>query len=183
MTLGFILWKVEIVKRSSEQYFNREWFRIKRSTVFCHIVTYAVSSSVSDYLQADFFHQLTPPYSTQTHMSLCLTCLWNKTVGLKWEFFLLICFWLPCTTCGILVPSRGVEPTPPALEAQSVTTGPLGKLSNETSCYYHFLYVMVSENERMAFVCQDVCIHIPAFFGVIFVETEHWQAAQDIDRQ
>ena len=38
--------------------------------------------------------------------------------------FLFIYFW-PChEVCGILVPQPGIEPVPPVVEAQSVTTGP-----------------------------------------------------------
>ena len=29
-------------------------------------------------------------------------------------------FWPHCTTCGVLVPPSGIEPLPPALEAQSL---------------------------------------------------------------
>ena len=41
-------------------------------------------------------------------------------------FFFCFCFLLHCTACGILVPQPGMEPTPPALEGQSLnywTTG------------------------------------------------------------
>ena len=36
-------------------------------------------------------------------------------------------FWPHRTTCGILVPQPGIEPTPPALEGGLLTTGPPGK--------------------------------------------------------
>jgi len=32
--------------------------------------------------------------------------------------------------CGILAPQPGIEPTPPALEGEVLTTGPLGKSLN-----------------------------------------------------
>ena len=40
----------------------------------------------------------------------------------KAHFFVLVCscFWLCCTARGILVPWPGIEPAPPALEAQSL---------------------------------------------------------------
>ena len=34
--------------------------------------------------------------------------------------------------CGILAPQTGTEPTPPALEDEILTTGPLGKAHLET---------------------------------------------------
>ena len=36
-------------------------------------------------------------------------------------------FLAACTTCGILVPRPGIEPAPPALEGEVLTTGPPGK--------------------------------------------------------
>ena len=37
-------------------------------------------------------------------------------------------FWFfDCEVCGILAPQPGVEPTPPALEGEDLTTGPPGK--------------------------------------------------------
>ena len=37
-------------------------------------------------------------------------------------------FWLfGHETCGILAPSPGIEPAPPALEGEVLTTGPHGK--------------------------------------------------------
>ena len=35
--------------------------------------------------------------------------------------------WPRLTALGILVPSPGIQPTPPAVEAQSLTAGPPGK--------------------------------------------------------
>ena len=37
-------------------------------------------------------------------------------------------FWFfGCEACGILAPQPGIEPTPPALEGEVLTTGPPGK--------------------------------------------------------
>ena len=45
--------------------------------------------------------------------------------------------WLSCSVvCGILVPWQGVEPVPPAVEAQSPNQGPTGK-SLEACVKYH----------------------------------------------
>ena len=52
---------MEIMKPSSKQYFNREVILHRMFDGVCHIVNYVVSSNVSDYLQADFFHHLMPP--------------------------------------------------------------------------------------------------------------------------
>ena len=49
------------MKPSSKQYFNREVILHRMFDGVCHIVNYVVSSNVSDYLQADFFHHLMPP--------------------------------------------------------------------------------------------------------------------------
>ena len=44
-----------------------------------------------------------------------------------YKFFVCFAFWLHCTTCRILVPWQGIEPVPPAVEAQSLNPGPPGK--------------------------------------------------------
>ena len=35
--------------------------------------------------------------------------------------------WFFCEACGILAPRPGIEPAPPALEGEVLTTGPPGK--------------------------------------------------------
>ena len=37
--------------------------------------------------------------------------------------------------CGILAPQPGIEPIPPALEGEVLTTGPPGKSQKETDFY------------------------------------------------
>ena len=46
---------------------------------------------------------------------------------MKQDFFF---FWLCCTSCGILVPPRGIKSTPSALEARNQYTA--GEVSDET---------------------------------------------------
>ena len=41
----------------------------------------------------------------------------------------MFCFF-GCEACGILAPQPGIEPTPPALEGEVLTTGPQGKSLN-----------------------------------------------------
>ena len=150
----------------------------------CHIVNYLVSSNISNYLQADFFHYLMPPYSTQTQISVCLTCLWNRTVGLKWDFFFFFFFnlFLAALHCMWDLSSftRGWTHTP-CIGSTVCNHWTTGEVVKWDFLLLSFSLQMVCENERTAFVCQDVHIHILAFFGVTFIETEHWQTAQGID--
>ena len=46
----------------------------------------------------------------------------------------MFCFF-GCEACGILAPQPGIEPTPPALEGEVLTTGPLGKSLSQ--CWPH----------------------------------------------
>ena len=44
-----------------------------------------------------------------------------------WVLVRLFLFWPHYAACKILVPQPGIEPTPPAVEAQSLTGGPPGQ--------------------------------------------------------
>ena len=39
----------------------------------------------------------------------------------KWMDFIYLFIWLHCAACGLLVPQPGIEPVPPALDAQSLS--------------------------------------------------------------
>ena len=50
-------------------------------------------------------------------------------------------FWFSgCEACGILVPQSGIEPTPPALEGEVLTTGPPGK---SQKMFFYSLYIFL----------------------------------------
>ena len=104
-----------------------------------------------------------------------LLCLWNSPGENTWvcshslpkspttvhQSFRLHLLWLPlnvcillasfygvrrhCTACGILAPQPGIEPTPPTLEGEVLTTGPAGR--------------------SLCSVCVSVFCCFPVFFG------------------
>ena len=68
--------------------------------------------------------------------------------------------------CGILAPRPGMEPAPPALEGEALTTGPPGKSLNCFKCYsdlaFHIRTCMytVSLISCLGFLClcsEQVC--------------------------
>ena len=49
-------------------------------------------------------------------------------VTILFLFYVLVSFFFGHQVCGILGHGPGIEPNPPALEGEVLTTGPLGKL-------------------------------------------------------
>ena len=72
---------------------------------------------------------------------------------LQYCFCFMFCFIGP-EACGILAPRPGIEPTPPALEGEVLTTGPPGK-----SLRWTFLKFCIPESQTtmtgFAFICID----------------------------
>ena len=49
-------------------------------------------------------------------------------------FSLFVCLFLGQEACGILAPSPGIKPSPPALEGKVLATGPPGRSPQVNSC-------------------------------------------------
>ena len=72
---------------------------------------------------------------------------------MSFSFFKKKYFWLNHTACGVLVSQPGIEPAPPALEAQSLNrTGPRGELLS--SQFVLTLVFFAGDSEGKAPACK-----------------------------
>ena len=84
---------------------------------------------------------------------------------------LLVClFWQCCAARGILVPWPGIKPKPPAVEAQSLTTGPPGEspvlLTIVTMLYLTSLWLIYFITG--IFLPLTTFTHLPTLFVLVF---------------
>ena len=78
------------------------------------VVWFVLFCVLKDFLDVDRF------------LSLYWICY--NIPSVLWGFFVLFCFAVFChQACGILAPQPGIEPTPPPLEGEVLTTGEPGK--------------------------------------------------------
>ena len=108
--------------------FHSYVFLTKVSSLFCWITKNAHHEKKKDSLQCPYLLNL-PLHCFPFFFFFFFKCgpLLKSLLNLLQYCFCFMFWFFGCEACGILAPRPGIEPAPPALEGEVLTTGPPGK--------------------------------------------------------